>query len=74
MELGHDWGRGDRRQEGTPFGGTGSPGSSVALEGCGLTPGTLTPADRIWVGDSTKTERLLAVGVSPHHMPLLPPP
>lgn len=44
------------------------------LESCGLTPGTLTAADRIWVEDSTKTERLLAAGVTLHHMPLLPTP
>lgn len=44
------------------------------LENCGLTPGTLTAADRIWVEDSTKTERLLAAGVTLHHMPLLPTP
>lgn len=74
MELGPDWGRGDRREEGTQFRGPGSPGSSVVLESCGLTPGTLTVADHVWVGDSTKTERLLAAGVAPHHVPLLPTP
>jgi len=67
MELGPDWGRGDRREEGTQFRGSGSPGSSVMLV-------HLTAADHVWVGDSTKTERLLAAGVAPHHVPLRPTP
>ena len=41
MELGPDWGRGNRREEVTQFRGSGSPGSFVVLESCGLTPGTL---------------------------------
>lgn len=68
MEVGCDWGRGDRREEGS-LGALGARGALWPWRVVVSPLVHMTAADRVWFGNSTKTNCLLAFGVTP-----CPPP